>query len=63
MNDLTKLAEEIVGYQKKHDLTDADVAFGTHLSVEKIHNIKINSYKPTADDIQRINNYMRDNNK
>ncbi|MDD9324501.1 LBP_cg2779 family protein, partial [Pediococcus acidilactici] len=25
----------------------SDVAFGTHLSVEKIHRIKENSYTPT----------------
>ncbi|WP_226997413.1 LBP_cg2779 family protein [Pediococcus damnosus] len=37
------------------------MAFGTHLSVEKIHNIKINKYNATEDDIRRINDYMRDN--
>lgn len=61
MNDLTKLAEEIINYQKKHDMTDASVAFGTHLSVKKIHNIKINKYNPTEDDVRRISNFMRDN--
>ncbi|GEP20310.1 LBP_cg2779 family protein [Pediococcus argentinicus] len=61
MADLTKLAEEIVTYQKKNDMTDADLAFGTHLSVEKIHRVKNNSYTPTEDDLRRIKEYMQNN--
>ncbi|KRN93962.1 hypothetical protein IV81_GL001820 [Pediococcus stilesii] len=59
MNDVTEFAEEIINFQKKNDLTDADVAFGTHLSVEKIHRIKENSYKPTDDDLKRIRDFMK----
>lgn len=59
MDDVTNLAEEIIKYQRENDLTDADVAFGTHLSVEKIHRIKNNSYTPTDDDLRRINEFIR----
>jgi hypothetical protein len=59
MKDVTEFAEEIINFQKKNDLTDADVAFGTHLSVEKIHRIKENSYAPTDDDLKRINDFMK----
>ena len=33
MNGVTEFAEKIINFQKKNNLTDADVAFGTHLSV------------------------------
>ena len=59
MDGITAFAEEIINFQKKFDLTDADVAFGTHLSVEKIHRIKENSYQPTEDDVRRINDFMK----
>lgn len=59
MNDVTELAAKIINCQKKNDLTDADVAFGAHLSVEKLHRIKENSYKPTDDDLKHINDFMK----
>ncbi|MFZ8504575.1 LBP_cg2779 family protein, partial [Staphylococcus aureus] len=59
MNGVTEFAEKIINFQKKNNLTDADVAFGTHLSVEKIHRIKENSYTPTDDDLKRITDFMK----
>lgn len=37
---LGHLAEEIVKYQEKYHLTDAELALTSHFSVERIHAIK-----------------------
>ena len=37
---LGNLAEEIVKYQEKYHLTDAELALTSHFSVERIHAIK-----------------------
>lgn len=57
--DNNKLGELIMDYQKKTDKTDAQFAFESHFSVEKIHSIKAgNPY--TADDEKRILKYIDD---
>ena len=37
---LEELSSSIINYQIKHHITDTDLAFASHLSVEKIHAMK-----------------------
>ncbi|KRN28968.1 hypothetical protein IV38_GL001181 [Lactobacillus selangorensis] len=63
MNDneqLSDFAEAIIHFQKKHDLTDSELAFDSHVSVEHIHDIKSMRRQPTADDIQSLTEYMQE---
>ncbi|ANK60772.1 hypothetical protein BSQ39_00745 [Loigolactobacillus backii] len=58
---LSDFAEQIIQYQKKHDLTDNEMAFSSHVSVERIHDIKSNEVEPNADEIQRLKEFMGGN--
>ncbi|PWG00080.1 LBP_cg2779 family protein [Levilactobacillus bambusae] len=51
---LTDIAEQIIAYQKKHDKTDAQMAFDSRLSVEKYHTIKSGEAKPTPDELAAL---------
>ena len=40
MKEFTSIVEKIINYEKEHGMTDSDLAFATHISVEHIHTIK-----------------------
>ncbi|WP_054678790.1 LBP_cg2779 family protein [Lacticaseibacillus sharpeae] len=46
-DQLSEIAHAIVEFQRKNNLTDAEMALNSHVSVEHIHNIK--AMKETAD--------------
>lgn len=52
--EITGLPEQIIQYQKKHDLTDNEMAFQSHLSVERLHDIKSGDQQATANEQQRL---------
>lgn len=58
---LSELAEQIIQYQKRHDQTDNELAFNSHVSVEHIHAIKAMEMTPPADDVRRITAYIQGN--
>ena len=43
MNQQEELSDAIIDFQVKHHISDTDMAFGSHLSVEKIHAMKTGS--------------------
>ncbi|WP_172187635.1 LBP_cg2779 family protein [Lentilactobacillus kribbianus] len=55
----SNLAEEIIDFQKKHDLTDTQLAFNIHMSVERLHDIKSMEVNPTKEEQQSIEAYVR----
>ncbi|MCT6892874.1 MAG: LBP_cg2779 family protein [Bombilactobacillus mellifer] len=40
MKDLSPIVEKIIKFEKDHNMTDSDLAFASHISVEHIHAIK-----------------------
>lgn len=59
MSDLSKLAEEIIAFEKQKHMADNDVAFGSQLSVERIHNIKSMTSAPTDDEVRLLRKFMK----
>ncbi|MFL2029740.1 LBP_cg2779 family protein [Loigolactobacillus zhaoyuanensis] len=57
--ELSALAEQIIQYQKRHDQTDNELAFSSHVSVEHIHAIKAMKMTPPEDDVKRIQDYIK----
>jgi hypothetical protein len=58
-NNLSKLAEEIIEYEKKKHLADNDVAFGSQVSVERVHNIKAMTATPTDEEVRALRRFMK----
>ncbi|WP_311408233.1 LBP_cg2779 family protein [Liquorilactobacillus uvarum] len=58
---VVSLAEKLVLFQEKYHVTDAAISLASHLSVEKVHGIKMNKYSPDSDEkkllLDFINNY------
>lgn len=40
MEDISPIVEKIINFEKDHNMTDSDLAFASHISVEHIHAIK-----------------------
>lgn len=55
-----ELADVIIDYQRKNDLTDNGLAFVSHLPVEKIHSMKIGEDKASIQEVEQIINYMKE---
>jgi len=55
---LSQLSEKLITFERQHHLTDGDLAFGSQLSVERIHNIKSGEVTPTQDEVQLLQKYM-----
>lgn len=55
---LPKIAEELIEFQKRKELTDTQIAFESHFSVEAIHQIKAGELKPTLEDEKRLTAYL-----
>ncbi|CAM3115274.1 hypothetical protein SAMN04487792_0155 [Lactobacillus bombicola] len=55
---LEELSDTIINYQVKHHVTDTDLAFASHLSVEKIHSMKTGKGEFTAEEISQLYDYL-----
>ena len=56
------LSNAIIDYQVKHHVNDTDLAFASHLSVEKVHSMKVGDGAFTAEEINQLYDYMAANN-
>ncbi|TSO26353.1 LBP_cg2779 family protein [Lactobacillus sp. LL6] len=56
------LSNAIIDYQVKHHVNDTDLAFASHLSVEKVHSMKVGDGEFTAEEINQLYDYMAANN-
>lgn len=57
--DKPNIAEMIIQYEKDKDMTDTQFAFESHLSVERVHNLKSDDYEPTADELKTVKEYIK----
>jgi hypothetical protein len=48
--DKPNIAEMIIQYEKDKDMNDTQFAFESHLSVERVHNLKSGDYEATKDE-------------
>ncbi|WP_105956450.1 LBP_cg2779 family protein [Apilactobacillus quenuiae] len=51
---MNNIAEEIINYQKDHDIPDTLLAFKLHFSVEELHDIKSMEKSPNQDEVNII---------
>ncbi|GAJ27370.1 hypothetical protein JCM15457_2357 [Liquorilactobacillus sucicola DSM 21376 = JCM 15457] len=60
-NQADSLGEKLVLFQEKFHVTDAAISLASHLSVEKVHGIKVNKYLPDDEEkkllLEFVNNY------
>lgn len=57
--DKPNIAETIIQYEKDKDMNDTQFAFESHLSVERVHNLKSGDYDPTAEEEKIILEYIK----
>ncbi|CCI85591.1 hypothetical protein FC52_GL000244 [Lactobacillus pasteurii DSM 23907 = CRBIP 24.76] len=61
MNEQEELSNQIIDFEVKNHMTDTDLAFASHLSVEKIHAMKAGRGIFTAEEISQIYDYISAN--
>lgn len=59
MDNLSDLARELINFEREHDLNDNEVAFGSHLSVERIHDIKSSNSTATSEETELLQRFMQ----
>lgn len=57
---LGHLAEEVVKYQEKYHLTDAELALTSHFSVERIHAIKAGQVEVRPEEYEELQELLAD---
>ncbi|MCH4057780.1 MAG: LBP_cg2779 family protein [Lactobacillaceae bacterium] len=55
---LSTVGQELINFQKQKELTDTQIAFESHFSVEKIHQVKAGEVEPTDEEAQRLSAYF-----
>lgn len=61
MSDLSELSKAIIAYQEKTSMSDAQLAFSSHFSVERIHDLKSGEKIATPDEIKKIMDFINQN--
>lgn len=56
-----ELSNAIIDFQVKHHVNDTDLAFASHLSVEKVHAMKTGDEEFTNEEINQLYDYMSAN--
>ena len=59
MDNLSELAQELIKFEHDNDLNDNEVAFGSHLSVERIHDIKSSNSAATSEEAELLQRFMQ----
>lgn len=62
MNNQEELSDAIIDFQVKHHINDTDLAFASHLSVEKVHAMKTGDGAFTDEEVNMLYDYMAANN-
>ncbi|KRK64744.1 hypothetical protein FC72_GL001986 [Companilactobacillus tucceti DSM 20183] len=57
--DKPNIAETIIHFERDKNMNDTQFAFESHLSVERIHNLKSGDYEPTAEEEKTILEYIK----
>lgn len=53
------LSHQIIEFERKKEMTDNEVALGSQLSVERVHDIKSESTEPTIEEIGLLQRFMQ----
>ena len=56
-----ELSNAIIDFQVKHHVNDTDLAFASHLSVDKVHAMKTGDVEFTNEEINQLYDYMSAN--
>lgn len=56
--ELSDIAEKIIQYQKKHNLTDTELALNLHITVERLHNIKSMETQPSTEEVAALTHFI-----
>ena len=56
---VNSLAAEIIEFERVHAMTDNQIAFGSQLSVERVHDIKSQSDLPTDEEDSLLRRFMQ----
>ena len=59
MDNLSELAKKLINFERENDLNDNEVAFGSHLSVERIHDIKSSNSVATSEETELLQRFMQ----
>jgi hypothetical protein len=62
MNKQEELQNAIIDFEVKHHVNDTDLAFASHLSVEKVHAMKTGEGSFTDEEANQLYDYMSSNN-
>ncbi|WP_125768042.1 LBP_cg2779 family protein [Companilactobacillus furfuricola] len=57
--DKPNISEMIIEYEKNKNMNDTQFAFESHLSVERVHNLKSGGYEATPDEEKVILEYIK----
>lgn len=56
---VNSLAAEIIKFERGHAMTDNQIAFGSQLSVERVHDIKSQSDLATDEEASLLRRFMQ----
>lgn len=56
---VNSLAAEIIEFERVHAMTDNQVAFGSQLSVERVHDIKLQSDLAADEEASLLRRFMQ----
>ena len=59
MDNLRELALKLINFERENDLNDNEVAFGSHRSVERIHDIKSSNAVATSEETELLQRFMQ----
>lgn len=59
MDNLSELALKLINFERENDLNDNEVTFGSHLSVERIHDIKSSNAVATSEETELLQRFMQ----
>ena len=59
MDNLSELALKLINFERENDLNDNEVAFGSHLSVERLHDIKSSNAVATSEETELLQRFMQ----
>lgn len=63
MDELNNLSLEIINFEKNFELIDTQVAFGSRMSVERVHDIKSQASQATEEEADLLRKFMASYNK
>ncbi|MCD2255830.1 LBP_cg2779 family protein [Agrilactobacillus fermenti] len=61
MSELNQLAQAIIHFEERTSMTDAQLAFSSHFSVERIHDLKSGEKIAMPEEAEKLMKFMNSN--